>query len=82
VGCSGYGLAFWLVVLAIISGAGAAIKAVSNPDWYFNRRVQAGMDVDVINSGKDIRLLVITKVVLIVPMLVLAWYLGGKAGYF
>jgi len=74
-----YGLAFWLIVLSIISGAGAAIMAVANPAWYFEKRLRAGLEVDVFNN---IRSLVITKVVIIVPMLFLAWYLGGKAGYF
>jgi hypothetical protein len=77
-----YTIAFWLIVLSIISGAGAAIKAVANPGWYLENRARAGLEVNIVDPSSDIRSLVITKVVIILPMIFLAYFLGGKAGYF
>jgi hypothetical protein len=51
-----YNMALLLLVLAIISGAGAAIMSVVNPDWYFQKRIQAGLEVDFLNPGKGIGL--------------------------
>lgn len=49
-----YNMALLLLVLAIISGTGASILSVVNPDWYFQKRMQAGLDVDLFNPGKGI----------------------------
>jgi hypothetical protein len=38
-----YGLALLLIALAILSGAGAVVMALINPDWYRERRAQAGL---------------------------------------
>jgi hypothetical protein len=76
-----YGLALLLIVLAIISGAGAALMAIVNPDWYFKRRLQAGLDVDIFNERKGIVSLLVTKVIVIALLTWVAWYIAEKAGY-
>lgn len=76
-----YGLALLLVVLAIISGAGAAVMAVRNPDWYFQKRLQAGLDVDLFNPHKGIVSLLMTKVIVIALLAYIAYHIAGKAGY-
>jgi hypothetical protein len=76
-----YERALLLIVLSIISGAGAAVIAVANPDWYFAKRIQAGLDVDLFRPYKGIASLVITKVIIIAALLWAAWHIAGKAGY-
>lgn len=76
-----YSSAFWLIVLAIISGAGAAVKAIANPDWYANQRIKAGLEIDLFNPRKGVVSLIVTKAILISLLLVVAWWLAGKAGY-
>ena len=74
-----YKLAFWLIVFAIANGAGAALRAIINPDWYFEKRVEAGLGVDLFNSG--IRSLLITKAIIVALLAWAALYVGEKAGY-
>jgi hypothetical protein len=38
-----------LILLAIISGAGAALIAVANPEGYRDKRRQAGLETDFLN---------------------------------
>jgi hypothetical protein len=76
-----YGAALLLIVLAIISGAGAALMAVANPDWYVEKRMNAGLDMDFINPNKHIVSLLITKAVVIAVLVWAAWHVAHKAGY-
>ena len=34
-----YGLAFWVLALAIANGAVATVWAIINPDWHWNKRM-------------------------------------------
>ncbi len=76
-----YGLALLLIVLAIISGAGAAVMAIANPDWYFKKRLQAGLDVDLFNPHKGIASLLVTKVIVIGFLVWIAYHIASKVGY-
>jgi hypothetical protein len=76
-----YNMALLLLVLAIISGAGATIMSVVNPDWYFQRRIQAGLEVDLFNPGKAIRSLLVTKAIVIGLEVWAAYYVAQTAGY-
>jgi hypothetical protein len=77
-----YELAFWLIVLAIISGLGAAAHAIVNPRWYRRKRMEAGLDFDLFDPWKGIVSLVITKAIILVPLTFIAYYLGRRAGLF
>jgi hypothetical protein len=76
-----YERALLLIVLSIISGAGAAVMAVANPDWYFARRMQAGLDIDFLRPYKHIASLVITKIIIVAILIWVAWHIAQKAGY-
>jgi hypothetical protein len=76
-----YGLALALIVLAIISGAGAVLMAFVNPDWYRNRRSQAGLETDFINPRKGISGLIVTKAITIAILIWVARHIAAKAGY-
>ena len=76
-----YGLALLLILAAIVSSAGAALMAVANPDWYFNRRIQAGLDVDIFNRRKGIASMLVTKTIIVAVLVWAAWHVAGKAGY-
>jgi hypothetical protein len=76
-----YTAALLLIVLAIISGAGAALLAIVNPDWYFEKRTHAGLDVDIFNPRKGIASLLVTKLVIIAGLSWGAWHIAEKAGY-
>jgi hypothetical protein len=76
-----YNMALLPLVLAIISGAGAAIVSVRNPDWYFRRRMQAGLDVDIFNPGKGIGALLMTKAIVIGLEMWAVYYIAQTAGY-
>lgn len=76
-----YGLALILIVLAIISGAGAALMSIANPDWYVQKKINAGLEVDMFNPRKGIASLVVTKVIVIAALLAAAWHIANKAGY-
>jgi hypothetical protein len=75
-----YKLAFWISAFGIFNHAGAAIRAVLNPDWYMRKRIEANLPVDLFNSG--IRGLLIIKAIMIAVLLWAAWRAGAKAGYF
>jgi len=76
-----YGLALTLIVLSIISGAGAVIMALVNPDWYSNKRSQAGLETDFLNPGKGIGGLILTKAITIAILIWVARHIAEKAGY-
>jgi hypothetical protein len=76
-----YDRALFLIILSIISGAAAAIVAVVNPDWYFKKRIMAGMDVDFFNPRKGVVSLLVTKVIVIAVLVWVAWHIARKAGY-
>ena len=78
---SQYTLSFWLIVLLILNGMFAVMKAIANPSWYMSERLKAGLDVNLFNPGKGIFSLIVTKVILIVILLFFAWKIGEKAGY-
>jgi hypothetical protein len=77
----GYGLAFALIVFSIVNGFGAVVRAIVNPSWYAKKRAEAGLETDLSNPRKGIQSLVITKLIVGVPLMIFAWYLGEKAGY-
>lgn len=76
-----YGLALILIVLAIISGAGAVLMALVNPDWYRDKRSQAGLETDFFNARKGIGSLIFTKAVTIAVLIWIARHFAEKAGY-
>jgi hypothetical protein len=76
-----YGLALALIVLSIISGAGAVLMALANPDWYSNKRSQAGLETDVFNPRKGVGSLILTKAITIAILVWVARHIAEKAGY-
>ena len=82
-----FGLAFWMVVAVIINGVLGAIRAIKNPDWFWakRRRDAPGLDPIIVTPDDTRRLLIemcIVKGLTIPIYIVLAWYLGSRAGYF
>ena len=75
-----YKLAFWISASGILNHAGAAVRAVLDPDWYMRKRIEANLPVDFFNSG--IKQLLIVKVIMIVVLSWAAWRAGTRAGYF
>lgn len=75
-----YKLAFWISTFGIVNHAGAAVRAVVNPDWYFRKRMEAKLPVDLFNSG--IRQLLVIKAIMIGVLVWAAWRAGIRAGYF
>lgn len=75
-----YKLAFWFSVFGIVNNAGAAVRAVVDPDWYMRKRLEANLPVDFFNSG--IRSLLAIKVIVIGVLSCAAWRAGAHAGYF
>ncbi|MHA6687711.1 hypothetical protein [Mesorhizobium sp. A556] len=71
-----YAIAFWLTIFAIANGALAVAKTISNPSWYIQKRVEAGLDPVL-----DIKGLLLAKAVIVVPLCIVAFYLAGPAGY-
>jgi hypothetical protein len=43
--------------------------------------MQAGLDVDFLNSGKHLRSLIVTKAIVIAILIWAAWHIAAKAGY-
>lgn len=76
-----YGLALLLIGLAIVSGAGAVLMAVANPDWYREKRSRAGLETDFTNPRKGIGSLLVTKVITIALLVWIARHIAQKAGY-
>ncbi|MGT2503769.1 hypothetical protein ACVOMS_29145 [Bradyrhizobium guangxiense] len=75
-----YKLAFWFSAFGIANNAGAAVRAVVDPDWYMRKRLEANLPVDFFNSG--IRSLLAIKVIVIGVLFWAAWRAGTHAGYF
>jgi hypothetical protein len=75
-----YKLAFWISAFRIVNHAGAAVRAVVNPDWYIRKRIQANLPIDLFDSG--IRNLLVIKAIMICVFSWAAWRAGIKAGYF
>ena len=73
---SAYKIAFWVTLFAILNGLLAVGKTISDPTWYIQKKVDAGLEPEL-----DIKFLIIMKAVLIVPLCFFAWYLAGLAGY-
>src|SRR3954462_6230309 len=75
-----YKLAFWISAFGIVNHAGAAVRAVVNPDWYFRKRLEANLPIDLFNSG--IRQFLLAKAIMIGVLSWAAWRAGLKVGYF
>ena len=75
-----YKLAFWISAFGIVNHAGAAVRAVVNPDWYLLKRMEANLPVDLFSSG--IRGLLVVKTIMIGVLSWAAWRAGIQAGYF
>jgi hypothetical protein len=75
-----YKLAFWISAFGIVNHAGAAARAVVNPDWYFRKRIEANLPFDLFDSG--VRQLLVIKAIMIGILSWAAWRAGSKAGYF
>ena len=75
-----YKLAFWISTFGILNHAGAAVRAVLDPDRYLRKRVEANLPVDFLNSG--IKGLLVIKAIMIVVLSWAAWRAGTRAGYF
>jgi hypothetical protein len=77
-----YEKAFWFVVLSVISGLGAVVMALVNPDWYQRKRAQAGLEIDFFNPSKGVGGLIFAKVITTTILAWCAWKLGALSGYF
>lgn len=75
-----YKLAFWISAFGIVNNAGAAVRAVVDPDWYWRKRMEANLPIDLFDSG--IRWLLVIKAVMIGVLTWSAWRAGIQAGYF
>lgn len=75
-----YKLAFWINVFGILNNAGAALRAIVNPEWYRRKRVDANLPIDLFDSG--IRSLLTIKIIVIGALSWAAWRAGVRAGYF
>ena len=75
-----YKLAFWICAFKIVNNAGAAVRAVVNPDWYFRKRMEAKLPIDFFDSG--IRELLVIKSIMIGVFSWAAYRAGVRAGYF
>jgi hypothetical protein len=75
-----YKLAFWICSLAIINHAGAAVRAIFDPDWYARKRLEARLPIDLFDSG--IKQLLLVKLIVIGILSWAAWRAGKHAGYF
>jgi hypothetical protein len=75
-----YKLAFWISAFGILNHAGAAVRAVFDPDWYLRKRIEANLPLDLLNSG--IKGLLTVKAIMIVVLSWAAWRAGTRAGYF
>jgi hypothetical protein len=78
-----YGLALLVIGLAIISGLGAIAMSLLNPDWYRHKRIEAGLPLEfnILDPNRDIRSMIVTKVVVIGILIWAAWYIATEAGY-
>ena len=75
-----YNLAFWVSAFGIVNNAGAAVRAIVDPNWYMRKRIDANLPVDLFDTG--IRQLLIVKVIMIGVLSWAAWRAGTRAGYF
>lgn len=75
-----YKLAFWISTFGIVNHAGAALRAIVNPSWYFRKRLEANLPVDLFNNG--IKWLLVVKGIMIGLLSWAAWRAGVQAGYF
>jgi hypothetical protein len=75
-----YKLTFWISVFGILNQAGAAVRAVLDPNWYMRKRIEANLPVDLFNSG--VKSLLMIKAIMIGVLLWAAWRAGTRAGYF
>jgi hypothetical protein len=67
-----YKLAFWVSAFGIVNNAGAAIRAIVNPNWYLRKRMEEDLPIDLSNPG--MRGLLVVKAIMIG---MLSW--GGMA---
>jgi hypothetical protein len=75
-----YEIAFWALVLNLLSAAVTVVAAVRDPSWYMARRAPSlsfGFD-----SEEEVITIVASKAVLIFLSSVVGWYMGKWAGYF
>jgi hypothetical protein len=75
-----YKLAFWVSAFGIVNHAGAAMRAIVNPNWYLRKRMEENLPIDLFNSG--IRGLLVAKAIMIGVLSWAAWRAGRQAGYF
>lgn len=75
-----YKLAFWFSAFGIVNNAGAAIRALVDPDWYLRKRLEANLPIDFFNSG--VKGLLLIKVIMVSVLSWSAWRAGVQAGYF
>lgn len=75
-----YKLAFWISAFGVVNHAGAAMRAVLDPDWYLHKRMEANLPIDSLSSG--IRSLLVIKAIMIGLLSWAAWRAGAHAGYF
>jgi hypothetical protein len=67
-----YGLAFWILIYAIVYGGLSAVRATVKPNRYV---VATGAELNCMMSF-------LTKEVPIVFLIPVAWHVGAIAGYF
>lgn len=77
-----YKLAFWINVFGILNNAGAALRAIVNPEWYRRKRMEANLPIDLFGSEKEIWSLLVIKFLVIGALSWAAWRAGVRAGYF
>lgn len=68
-------IAFWVIILGLLSGLLGVIKAVTNRDWYEAQAIEAGVK-------PSYAMLFGTKIIIFAILLGAAWFTGAAANYF
>ncbi|MCA8893128.1 MAG: hypothetical protein KDA56_15215 [Hyphomonas sp.] len=76
-----YVVALVFIGLSILDQALVLIRATIDPDWYIQRRIEAGQPVDLLRPGKQIIRLIVTKVLLIWILGFIAFHVSREAGF-
>lgn len=73
-------LLFWIVVIVGANGLLGLLMALFNPHWYQSRRVQAGLDIDLLNPRAGMGGLIAVKAITTGALAMVAYWLGREIG--
>lgn len=65
----GYTIALLLITICILEQVTVLLRALFNPDWVIQKRIEARVDVDFFRPGRHLMSLIATKVLML-------WILG------